>query len=193
MLLAAECIPSLLQLMLGRPSHSGIGNRTPRFPVFGGDFPIPDSRVAGNRESGIGKTGRFPIGRETGIGVPIRRAGGFLVWQRGLRESAHWQPEPVEHARARAPLAPNLNLRSRPTGTVAGSLSCPTVVPVAYPTALLLRTDTTLERRRGPCAGQRRGPGPSQCAPPSLAGCQWAIQIRSGAPLALAAAQGARF
>ncbi len=48
--------PSLLQLMLGR--HSGIGNpsRIPRFPGFWGDFPIPDSRSAGNREleSGIG-------------------------------------------------------------------------------------------------------------------------------------------
>ncbi len=34
--------PSLLQLILGR--HSGIGNRIPRFPAFGGisRFPIPE-------------------------------------------------------------------------------------------------------------------------------------------------------
>jgi hypothetical protein len=82
MLLAAEYIPSLLQLMLGR--HSGIGNRSPRFPGLGGDFLILDSRFPSGRESGIGnrETGRFPIGREPGIGVPIpsRRAGDFLVW-----------------------------------------------------------------------------------------------------------------
>jgi hypothetical protein len=60
--------------MLGR--HSGIGNRIPRFPGFWGDFPIPDRPGIGNRE-----TGRFPIGREPGTGVPIRRAGDFLVWR----------------------------------------------------------------------------------------------------------------
>jgi hypothetical protein len=27
------------------PGHSRIGNRIPRFPGFGGDFPIPDSRL----------------------------------------------------------------------------------------------------------------------------------------------------
>jgi hypothetical protein len=56
------------------PGHSRIGNRIPRFPGFGGDFPIPEWPGIGNRE-----TGRFPLGREPGIGVPIRRAGGFLV------------------------------------------------------------------------------------------------------------------
>jgi hypothetical protein len=74
MLLAAEYIPSLLlQLtrMLGR--YSGIGNRTPRFPVFGGDFklPTPDSdRLAGNRESarGIGNRESGIGNRESGIG-----------------------------------------------------------------------------------------------------------------------------
>ena len=60
---AAEYIPSPSppQLMLGR--HSGIGNRIPRFPGFWGDFPIPDSRSAGNRESG---NGPFPDRPGTG-------------------------------------------------------------------------------------------------------------------------------
>jgi hypothetical protein len=63
--------------MLGR--HSGIGNQIPRFPGFGGisRFPIPEWPGIGNRE-----TGRFPFGREPGIGVPIRRAGDFLVCAR---------------------------------------------------------------------------------------------------------------
>jgi hypothetical protein len=69
--------------MLGR--HSGIiGNRIPRFPVFGGGisrFPIPEWPGIGKRE-----TGRFPIGGEPGIGVPIRRAGDFLVWARSTRQ-----------------------------------------------------------------------------------------------------------
>jgi hypothetical protein len=68
------------------PGHSRIGNRIPRFPVFGGTrisrFPIeaiPDSRLAaGNRESG---NGPFPdsAGNRSRIGVPGRHAGGFLV------------------------------------------------------------------------------------------------------------------
>ncbi len=55
-------------------ARTSLGNRIPRFL---GDFPIPDRPGIGNRE-----TGRFPIGREPGIGVPIRRAGGFLVCMR---------------------------------------------------------------------------------------------------------------
>ncbi len=56
--------------------ESGIGS--PVFPAFGGisRFPIPEWPGIGNRE-----TGRFPFGREPEIGVPIRRAGDFLVWE----------------------------------------------------------------------------------------------------------------
>ena len=47
------------------PGHSRIGNRVPRFPGFGGDFPIPVPGRVGNRKfpprfpakSGIGGTG----------------------------------------------------------------------------------------------------------------------------------------
>jgi hypothetical protein len=65
--------------------HFRIGNRIPRFPVFGGDFPkssgfnnnkLP-TRIG--RESGIGKRAVSRFGREPGIGVPGRQAGGFLV------------------------------------------------------------------------------------------------------------------
>ena len=72
------------------PGHSRIGNRIPPggavFPGFGGisRFPI-------GRESGIGKRAVSRFGREPGIGVPIRRAGDFLVW-------ANWVPR-----RSRAP------------------------------------------------------------------------------------------
>ncbi len=55
-----------MQLMLGRHGHSGIGNRIPRFPGFGGDFPIPDSRSAGNRESGNGPFPDSAGNRESG-------------------------------------------------------------------------------------------------------------------------------
>ncbi len=50
--------------------ESGIG--PPVFPFFRGipRFPIPEWPGIGNRE-----TGRFPTGREPGIGVPIRRRG----------------------------------------------------------------------------------------------------------------------
>jgi hypothetical protein len=61
--------------MLGR--HSGIGNRIPRFPDFflpGIGEGIPDSRFG--RET---RNPRFPIRPGTGIGVPIGRAGDFLV------------------------------------------------------------------------------------------------------------------
>jgi hypothetical protein len=61
--------------MFGRQNRES----DPPFSRFWGDFPFPDSRVAGNRETGNHQTGRFPIGREPGIGVPIRRAGDFLV------------------------------------------------------------------------------------------------------------------
>jgi hypothetical protein len=49
----------------------GIGNRIPRFPVLWGDFPIPDSRLAWNRESGNGpgrfpSAGNFKLNRESG-------------------------------------------------------------------------------------------------------------------------------
>jgi len=57
MILAAEHIPSPLRLMLGR--HSAIGNRIPRFPFF------------------ARKRGGNP--RFLRVGVPIRRAGDFLV------------------------------------------------------------------------------------------------------------------
>ena len=58
--------------MLGR--HSGIGNRIPRFPDFWGDFPIPDSRSAGNRESG---NGPFPDRPGTGNRGPDSASRGF--------------------------------------------------------------------------------------------------------------------
>ncbi len=65
--------------MLGR--QSGIGNRIPRFPFFlpgnGDSEGIPVSRF--RRETG---NPRFPIRPGPGIGVPIRRAGDFLVWAR---------------------------------------------------------------------------------------------------------------
>jgi hypothetical protein len=47
-------------------ARSRIGNRIPRFPVFGGDFPIPDSRLAGNRESGNGPFPDSAGNRESG-------------------------------------------------------------------------------------------------------------------------------
>ncbi len=56
------------------PGHSRIGNRIPRFPGFGGDFPIPDSRVAGNRESG---NGPFPVRPGTGNRGPDSASRGF--------------------------------------------------------------------------------------------------------------------
>jgi hypothetical protein len=88
---------SLLQLMLGR--HSGMGNRIPRLSVFWG---LPDSRFPlewpgiGNRE-----TGRFPIGREPGIGVPIRRAGDFLVCRR-RRQTRNGHSSLIDFATTRA-------------------------------------------------------------------------------------------
>ena len=75
-MIISEYVPSPLRsrLMLGR--HSGIGNRIPRFPIFcresGRESPIPD--LAGKQ--GIPDS-RFD--REPGIGVPIRRAGDFVV------------------------------------------------------------------------------------------------------------------
>ncbi len=63
-----------------RPQHAGIGNRIPRFRrpgvLPGNGEGIPVSRFG--RETG-NPLSRF--GREPGIGVPIRRAWGFL----GLR------------------------------------------------------------------------------------------------------------
>jgi hypothetical protein len=46
-----------------------VGNREsdPPFSRVWGDFPIPDSRLAGNRETG---NPRFPIRPGPGIGVP---------------------------------------------------------------------------------------------------------------------------
>ena len=82
MILAAEYIPSPLRLMLGLTRESGIGSG----PRIG-----PDSRFfAGNRGEnprfpiwpGIGKSPDSRFGRESGIGVPIRRAGDFLGSQR---------------------------------------------------------------------------------------------------------------
>ncbi len=91
MILAAEYTPSPLRLMLGR--HSGIGNRIPRFPVFcresGREPPIPD--LAGKR--GIPDS-RF--GRESGIGVPIRRAGDFLVCVTRSKLARKRRPGPPE-------------------------------------------------------------------------------------------------
>ncbi len=102
MILAAEYIPSPLRLMLGR--HSGIGNRIPPIPDFfcresGRESPIPDSA----EKQGIPR--RFPIRPGTGIGVPIWRAGGFLVWPRPLALGvSEWQLPagtwPVQTARA---------------------------------------------------------------------------------------------
>ncbi len=53
----------------------------PPFSRFLGGF--PDSRFPIGRESGIGKRAVSRFGREPGIGVPGRHAGGFLVWAAG--------------------------------------------------------------------------------------------------------------
>ena len=58
-------------------ARTSLGNRESDppgvFPFFGGisRFPIPEWPGIGNRE-----TGRFPFGREPGIGVPIGRKSG---------------------------------------------------------------------------------------------------------------------
>jgi hypothetical protein len=58
------------------PRRPRIGNRIPRVPVFGGDFPIPDWPGIGSRE-----TGRFPGPIRPGNGNrgpgAARRARGF--------------------------------------------------------------------------------------------------------------------
>jgi hypothetical protein len=54
------------------PGHSRIGNRIPHFPGFEGGF--PDSRVAGNRESG---NGPFPARPGTGNRGPDSASRGF--------------------------------------------------------------------------------------------------------------------
>ena len=120
MILAAEYIPSLLQLMLGR--HSGIGNRIPRFPGLGGisRFPIPEWPGIGNRE-----TGRFPFGREPGIGVPIRRAGDFLVWLALLAPSLSWIRAPLRGCC----LVP----RAHRAQGIARGRSCLVAIPAASP------------------------------------------------------------
>jgi hypothetical protein len=91
--LAAEYILSPLRLMLGRHGHGhsarGIGNRIPRFPFFflpGNGEGIPVSRF--RRETG---NPRF--------GVPIRRAGDFLVWAR------RWQGRGLDLPREHGPQA----------------------------------------------------------------------------------------
>ena len=71
----------------GSTVEIAVGNREsdPPFSRFGGDFPIPDSRLAGNRNTGVPC---FPNRPGPGIGVPGagRRTGDFLVWLRpGLR------------------------------------------------------------------------------------------------------------
>jgi hypothetical protein len=89
MILAAECIPSPLRLMLGR--HSGIGNRSPdsrffagnrggnpRFPIRPGnslrESPIPDSAGNGNRGPDLAGRG-FPQPAWSGPSPPARLAG----------------------------------------------------------------------------------------------------------------------
>ena len=62
--------------------HSGIGNRIPRFPGFGGDFPVPGSRFPIGRESGVGKRAVSRLGRDRESGS--RGRGISLVWLRGF-------------------------------------------------------------------------------------------------------------
>jgi hypothetical protein len=73
MILAAEYIPSPLQLMLTQKSDS---LDSPVFPFFpgNGDVPIPDSRLAGNRDRDI-PVSRF--GRERESGPPGAAGRGF--------------------------------------------------------------------------------------------------------------------
>ncbi len=76
MILAAEYIPSPWTAVDTRHLGSRIPD-SPDFPIFlpGIGEGIPDSRFG--RETG---NPRFPIRPGPGIGVPIRRAGDFLVW-----------------------------------------------------------------------------------------------------------------
>ena len=90
MMLAAEYIPSPLRLMLGRhcgTRESGIafffaGKRggipvkrggNPRFPIWPGNRESPFPDLAGKQGTPVS------IRPGPGIGVPIRRAGDFLV------------------------------------------------------------------------------------------------------------------
>ncbi len=105
MILAAEYTPSPLRLMLGLARESGIGSpesapipdffcRESGMPGIGEG--IPDSRCG--RETG---NPRFPIRPGTGTGVPIRRAGDFLVC--GTRRTCHYATSVV--TRRRGPIA----------------------------------------------------------------------------------------
>ncbi len=74
MILAAESIPSPLQLMLVTP-ESGIGKPPPFFSRTPGTFGIRPGTGIG--KSPVSRFGREP---EIGPGVPGRRAGDFLVF-----------------------------------------------------------------------------------------------------------------
>ena len=74
MILAAEYIPSPLQLMLTQKSDSLDSPVFPFFPGKTGDVPIPDSRLAGNRDRDI-PVSRF--GRERESGPPGAAGRGF--------------------------------------------------------------------------------------------------------------------
>jgi hypothetical protein len=82
MILAAEYIPSLLQLMLTQKSDSLDSPVFPFFP-FGKNGGCPDPRFPIGRESGSGYP-PFPDWPGTGIGVPGAAGWGFPLHAKAL-------------------------------------------------------------------------------------------------------------